>query len=521
MYAPILNHVKEHHLDGAAILAGSRIDDRMRRLGLVVLGADRASATNTKRVDRDGKLLELVTSTLNMGRSVMLPTDASARLLELLILLESQWAYRSQELERFPICLISRTGKSVSSFLRSLTEWMGGQLGARGETTRTGGADRLLRFPHIRVFSSPEQMLKRVPEHVPKVVIVVPSSLGIGTYARRFFLDFARPLPAQAGSLARNLVLLTNKEARTSLAGWLGEQWNASQPDETKWGSGKVGSAVDLRRDVRLTVRRKVVLEGEELTSYLEEQRAAEEKDARRREMAERSRRMMQADDDDDSEDSEDEGADAAAFEDAQEDSMIPLSKRARVGGFAGGAGPWDEFLDPLSKESRSTATGGGQSFDIYVKGSFAQRSATDETTLARFRMFPVVERKRRVDVYGESIDIEGWMRRGMDDESEEAKAEKAAVAAAAAAAVQAARAEEDTEEEVRHLISQRDSQLMSRCCTGGRHRAAQVHRGDVERPHRVPADVSRHGGQVRRPSSAHVDPADEPSQACARPWRR
>jgi cleavage and polyadenylation specificity factor subunit 2 len=37
---------------------------------------------------------------------------------------------------------------------------------------------------------------------------------------------------------------------------------------------------------------------------------------------------------------------------------------------------------------------------------------------MGRFRMFPVVERKRRVDVYGEAIDVEGWLRRGVEDQS-------------------------------------------------------------------------------------------------------
>lgn len=57
LYAPIFNHVKEHHLDGAALLNGARIDDAMRRMGVVVVGADRSLTVNTKRVDRERKLL--------------------------------------------------------------------------------------------------------------------------------------------------------------------------------------------------------------------------------------------------------------------------------------------------------------------------------------------------------------------------------------------------------------------------------------------------------------------------------
>ena len=31
--------------------------------------------------------------------------------------------------------------------------------------------------------------------------------------------------------------------------------------------------------------------------------------------------------------------------------------------------------------------------------------------------MFPVVERKRRVDAYGEAIDVEGWLKRGVEED--------------------------------------------------------------------------------------------------------
>lgn len=57
LYAPIFNHVKEHHLDGAALLNGARIDEGMRRMGVVVVGAERSKVVNVKRVDRERKLL--------------------------------------------------------------------------------------------------------------------------------------------------------------------------------------------------------------------------------------------------------------------------------------------------------------------------------------------------------------------------------------------------------------------------------------------------------------------------------
>lgn len=57
LYAPIFNHIKEHHLDGAALLNGAKIDEAMRRMGVVVVGADRSLTINVKRIDRERALL--------------------------------------------------------------------------------------------------------------------------------------------------------------------------------------------------------------------------------------------------------------------------------------------------------------------------------------------------------------------------------------------------------------------------------------------------------------------------------
>lgn len=71
-------------------------------------------------------------------------------------------------------------------------------------------------------------------------------------------------------------------------------------------------------------------------------------------------------------------------------------------------------------------------SYDIYLKGNVSKatsffKSAGSQTQ--RFRMFPYVERKRRVDEYGETIDVATWLRKGKileeEAESDEAKAKK------------------------------------------------------------------------------------------------
>ena len=68
-------------------------------------------------------------------------------------------------------------------------------------------------------------------------------------------------------------------------------------------------------------------------------------------------------------------------------------------------------------------------SFDIFLKGNLSRATSffkTSAGTMQRFRMFPYIERKRRVDSYGETIDVGAWLRKGKqleeDAESEESR---------------------------------------------------------------------------------------------------
>ena len=56
-------------------------------------------------------------------------------------------------------------------------------------------------------------------------------------------------------------------------------------------------------------------------------------------------------------------------------------------------------------------------SYDIYLKGNVSKATSffksADGQSQQRFRMFPYIEKKRRIDDYGELIDVEMWMRKG------------------------------------------------------------------------------------------------------------
>ncbi|GAA5881219.1 hypothetical protein JCM16303_004848 [Sporobolomyces ruberrimus] len=401
LYAPLFNHIKEHHLDPTSLLSGGNVDDNMRRMGVVIVGAQRSQAINIKRIDRERKLLDLITKTLESSGSILLPTDPSARLFELLVLLESHWSFSNLG-KKFPLCLVSRTGKDAVGFVRSLTEWMGGQVGGDKGTN-------ILKFGNLKIFTSLEELESTIPSTVPKLVLTVPSTLSYG-FARQLFVDFSRnPL---------NLIILTEKTQRGSLSRWLVEEvWEDGQEEGVRYGMGKVGREVRMDREIELDMHRKVYLEGEELEAHLAAEREAADLIVKQQAALERSRRMLHvdgdaSDSDSDASDAEEDVAEEMAVDgEGGELKVAPI--RRRTGGFTGGVGAWDEFLD----EDALVGQARGVSFDIYVRGEYGVRKLTDGNGLPRYRMFPVVERKRRVDAYGESIDVEGWLKRGVDED--------------------------------------------------------------------------------------------------------
>lgn len=66
---------------------------------------------------------DTITSTLSSRSSLLLPCDASTRVLELLVLLDQHWSFSRL---RYPICFLTRTGSEMLTFVRSMMEWLGG-----------------------------------------------------------------------------------------------------------------------------------------------------------------------------------------------------------------------------------------------------------------------------------------------------------------------------------------------------------------------------------------------------------
>jgi cleavage and polyadenylation specificity factor subunit 2 len=123
-----------------------------------------------------------------------------------------------------------------------------------------------------------------------------------------------------------------------------------------------------------------------------------------------RNQQLLEADEGADSSDSDSDAAD----EEDVERALGLDADAARADG-----ADWGRGMDAEDSGRQML------SFDIYLKGNVSRavsffKSAGKENQ--RFRMFPYVEKKRRVDEYGEVIDVAMWVRRGqiMEEEADD-----------------------------------------------------------------------------------------------------
>lgn len=302
----------------------------------------------------------------------------------------------------------------------------------------------------------------------------MPASLSHGP-SRSLFADFA--------SIPDNVVLLTSRGEEGTLSRVLFDKWNNAQRAEDKWDKGKIGSNVMMDGTLSIEVsqtfpyllvyafshllntgspcqlRSKVALQGTELEIFLQRERAAKEKQAAEQAAMARNRQMLEADEDDsdDSEsdsDSEDEADDVervlggeagddeanAMQVDKPQPEAKPSRRRRQKGSSRDGDGQgtnkdWSRSLT-LGMDLDAADEGGTRqllSFDIYLKGNVSKttsffKGAGGKEGAQRFRMFPYVEKRRKVDEYGEVLDVGMWVRRGKileEDSNEDAREEK------------------------------------------------------------------------------------------------
>ena len=229
-YAPVWHHVRERTLDGATI-TNITVKQKQKN-STVITNAELSTYIAPKLSSRKQALLDVITSTLRSSHSVLLPTDASGRVVELLVLLDQHWSYSA--LQKYPLCFVSRTAEELRLALKNVYEFFGTNMQAHIKP----GIEPSFILDNFRFFANIADLNAAFPGDAPKCVVSVPSTLSYG-YSRSLFPTFA----ASSG----NLVILTQPTQSASLSEMIWQSWeNGQDGTETGNARGKVGQTVNL-----------------------------------------------------------------------------------------------------------------------------------------------------------------------------------------------------------------------------------------------------------------------------------
>lgn len=311
VYAVDWNQVRENVLAGAAWLGGSggggaEVIEQLRKPTALVCSAKGAEKTTLAggRKKRDEMLLDLIRNAVAKGGTVLIPTDSSARALELAYVLEHAWRKELADLMPSPLkqsklYMASKNGGATMRQVQSMLEWMDenvvkefeseavvsskqqqhkrtdsrqvqGQGIASRDSGNSGQPSSPFQFKHLRMLESQKKIERVMSSDRPRVILASDTSLEWG---------FSNGILQRIASNPSNLIILTDDQGRTdtsesqefSLASTI-QQWYKQKRDGVINGTGSEGATFEMcntnDRELNIATASRTSLEGSELSIY-------------------------------------------------------------------------------------------------------------------------------------------------------------------------------------------------------------------------------------------------------------
>ncbi|KAL8809594.1 MAG: hypothetical protein Q9200_003289 [Gallowayella weberi] len=306
VYAVDWNQIRENVLGGAAWLdasgGGAEVIEQLRKPTALICsarGAEKNSlAGGTRR--RDELLLDTIRATIAKGGTVLIPTDTSARVLELAYLLEHAWRKEhtnndsDNPLRSARLYLASRNVGATMRYARSMLEWMDENIvkelevdeaaaankkqHRRNDSKQVGGRDHQAAgkaagpfdFQYLRLLERRRQIDRITATKGPRVILASDASLEWG---------FSKEILGKIANDTSNLIILTESYgARGEVAkdeeslGALLWSWYLERRDGVALEPGPDGQNLEQvhtgGRELQMSTAERVALEGRELLAY-------------------------------------------------------------------------------------------------------------------------------------------------------------------------------------------------------------------------------------------------------------
>lgn len=392
VYAVDWNLAREHVLAGAAWLGpqGGEVIDSLRRPTALICssrGSSR-SAVDVALKKRDDTIVRHIKETVKNGGTVLIPSDSTARVLELAFMLENAWhadSIDSRELQHANACVVSHSCGATMRFARSLLEWMEEGIAKEFEAVASrkqsdkpdSSKAAPFDFKHLKLINTRPRFERWLTRDGPKVILASDVSLEWG-YSREMIDALAYD--------PKNLVILIESPSQPT------EATDASSLQQYLWSlyqKGAEASNLSVTTNGATTLTRNIStqpLSNQELPVY-------QAYLARTRQM-QSSTQVPQV--------SNLRGA--AAVEDDDDDFSSISSESEESDEDDGMQG---KLLNVTAMMDRSRRRHGTMEKKIDVKVLLEKNGVHDwdvRGKKGRDRMFPFVPKKRKKDIFGDDF---------------------------------------------------------------------------------------------------------------------
>lgn len=305
VYAVDWNQVRENVLGGAAWLdasgGGAEVIEQLRKPTALICssrGAEKNSLTGGRK-RRDDLLLDTIRATIAKGGTVLIPTDTSARVLELAYLLEHAWrkehanSSSDSPFKSARLYLASKNVGATMRYARSMFEWMDENIvkeleadeaaatskkqHRRNDSKQVGGRDHQpvgkaagpFDFNYLRLLERRKQIDRITATKGARVILASDTSLEWG---------FSKEILSKIANDTSNLIILTESHGARShpkeyeSLGAVLWSWYQERRDGVALEPGADGQNLEQihtgGRQLQMSAAERVPLQGRELLSY-------------------------------------------------------------------------------------------------------------------------------------------------------------------------------------------------------------------------------------------------------------
>lgn len=436
VYAVDWNQARENVLAGAAWLGGSggggaEVIAELHRPTAMICSARGAekNAIAGGRKKRDDVLLDMIRTTVAKGGTVLIPTDTSARVLELAYILEQAWRKESSDpasdspLKKAKLYLASRNVGATMRYARSMLEWMDEGVARELENEQSNGNNRQhkrnaskqmsnpdlagqssgrsstpFEFKYMKLLEHRKRIEKMMSTKAPRVILASDSSLEWG---------FSKEILQHIASESTSLVILTeaygSESSENELNGGLRStllKWYRERRDGVAIETGQDGQNVEQvyagGRNLHFRDAQSIPLEGKELLTY--QQYLASQRQSQNFSRLSNGTALEASADAVDETSSTSSSSSEESDPERQGKALNTSAKTARL----------NRNKTELGKEVL------GVNVLLYQPGVYDYDVRGKK---GREQMFPFVNKRRRVDAFGDLIRPEDYLRAEERDE--------------------------------------------------------------------------------------------------------